>query len=517
MQQTPERADPPRRRQRIGPAPSARHLMAGAMATALPGLLALTALTATGLLASAWAGVGAMAFVLVGSMLLVRPRLRDLAAVERLTRRLAERRADGSATALGGSVTPALIQDRLARAQFAAVQDLDRACARRLAEVAARSGSDALVVDALPDPIVLIDRETRVIRVNAGARALFGRSGIGDPLTLLLRDPSVLEAAEAVLGGSGARSTQVTLAGSVERVFEVRVGPLPQTDPEGADAMVSLHDVSRLVRLERMRADFVANASHELRTPLSSVVGFVETLMGPARDDAEVRDRFLSIMLEQGRRMQRLVEDLLSLSRIEINEHSPPTETVALPPLVRGIAAGLELKASAKTMHIVCDLDEALPPVIGEVDQLAQVFQNLLDNAVKYGRPGTAVTVTGGVVAQGPTGMPAAPGPVSIGAPGVAAAGRHAPCLHIAVIDQGEGIAREHLPRLTERFYRVDRARSRELGGTGLGLAIVKHVLARHRGLLSPESVPGQGSTFHVYLPIDAKAATPDAGSRDRA
>ncbi len=496
---------------RVGPCPPPGRLLSRSLGPALPALVTLAGLGLAGVIRPGWITVPAMLVVLLGTALVIRPRLRDLAAVERTTRRLAERRCEGSATSLGGGMTPVLVHDSLARAQFTAVQDLDRACRRRLGEIAARAGSDALVVDALPDPILLIDREATVIRVNAGARALFGRDGMGRPLTLLLRDPAVLEAAETVLDGAGARSTQITLPGAVERVFEVRVGPLPQRDPDGAEAMVSLHDVSRLVRLERMRADFVANASHELRTPLSSVVGFVETLMGPARDDPEARERFLAIMLEQGRRMQRLVEDLLSLSRIEINEHSPPTGSVDLPPLVRSIVAGLELKTRAKSMLISVDLDDALPPVVGDADQLSQVFQNLLDNAVKYGRPKTAITISGGVVARGPAGMPPPP-PVGApgGMPGTASetgtAWRQAPCLHVSVADQGEGIEREHLPRLTERFYRVDRARSREMGGTGLGLAIVKHVLARHRGMLVPDSRPGLGSTFHVYLPLHPDA-----------
>jgi two-component system phosphate regulon sensor histidine kinase PhoR len=436
--------------------------------------------------------------------LLMRPILRDHWAVARTARRLAERRGEGGGAALGGAMTPPLVFDPVSRVQLTAVLDLDAACGRRLAEMQARAGLDALVVDGLPDPVILIDGNAAVVRVNAAARALFGRAGVGAPLALLLRDPSVLAAADAVLGGAAGRSIQITLPGAVERDFEVRVGPLPQRDPSGAEALINLHDVSKLVRLERMRADFVANASHELRTPLSSVVGFVETLMGPARDDEEARERFLAIMLEQGRRMQRLVEDLLSLSRIEINEHSPPTDIVHLTPLVRGIADGLELKGRDKTMRIVCDLGDDLPPVFGEADQLAQVFQNLMDNAIKYGHPGTAVTVSGGVVAEGPAGMPPPlRGPSRAGS-------RRAPCLHIAVSDQGDGIAREHLPRLTERFYRVDQARSRQMGGTGLGLAIVKHVLARHRGVLVPDSVEGEGSTFHVYLPL----APEDAASR---
>ena len=491
----------PLRPPHVGAPPPRGRLLAAAVGLALPGLVVLAALALGGMIQPVWSLVPAALVLVAGVALMLRPTLRDQAAVAGTARRLADRRRDG--VALGGAITPPLVYDSLARAQMAAVLDLDQACGRRVAEVQARAGLDALVVDALSDPVILIDSDAQVVRVNAAARALFGRAGVGAPLALLLRDPSVLAAADAVLGGGGGRSIQITLAGAVERDFEVRVGPLPQRDPSGAEVLINLHDVSKLVRLERMRADFVANASHELRTPLSSVVGFVETLMGPARDDEEARERFLAIMLEQGRRMQRLVEDLLSLSRIEINEHSPPTDIVHLAPLIRGIADGLELKGRDKDMRIVSDLNDGLPPVFGEADQLAQVFQNLMDNALKYGHRGTVVTVSGGVVAQGPAGMPP---PLW----GTSAAGRRAPCLHVTVADQGEGIAREHLPRLTERFYRVDQARSRQMGGTGLGLAIVKHILARHRGVLVPDSVQGEGSTFHVYLPLapdDAPAA----------
>ncbi|WP_299444512.1 ATP-binding protein [uncultured Rhodospira sp.] len=467
------------------PLPPGR-LFGATLLLSAPGVLVVTAIAVFGGLSPLWLVVPAVLAILAGTALMVRPYLRDLWAVERTMRRLAE-------PTRPPAETPDIVYSKVARGQMAAVQDLRRAWEQRLAALTARSGSDALVVEGLTDPILLIDPNGMVTRVNAAARALFGRDGVGRPLTVLLRDPRVLEAVEAVLAGGGGRMVQVMLAGPVERECEVRVGPLPQRDRDGAEAMVTLHDVTKLVRLERMRADFVANASHELRTPLSSLVGFIETLMGPAREDEEARDRFLPIMLEQGRRMQRLVEDLLSLSRIEINEHSPPTDTVLLPDLIRGIATGLELKCRAKDMTIVLDLDPDLPPVIGEGDQLNQVFQNLLDNAIKYGRAHTAITVSGGVVARAPVGMP----------------GPRGPCLRIAVRDQGEGIPREHLPRLTERFYRVDRARSRQMGGTGLGLAIVKHVLARHRGLLVPESVVGEGSTFNVYLPLAPAVQAP--------
>ncbi len=254
-------------------------------------------------------------------------------------------------------------------------------------------------------------------------------------------------------------------------------------------AILALLDVTALKRAEQLRADFVANASHELKTPLASLMGFIETLRGPARDDSEARARFLSIMQEQGERMARLVEDLLSLSRIEMQEHSPPTQATDLGQILQRVTDALEIKAARRGMKLTLDLG-SLPPVLGESEELQQVFQNLVDNAVKYGKPGTPVTVEARLL-QGEEER-------------IARLGR--PAVAVAVIDQGDGIAREHLPRLTERFYRVDTARSRQMGGTGLGLAIVKHIVSRHRGRLEIDSELGKGSTFTVYLRGSAKA-----------
>jgi two-component system phosphate regulon sensor histidine kinase PhoR len=238
-----------------------------------------------------------------------------------------------------------------------------------------------------------------------------------------------------------------------------------------------------------MRADFIANAGHELKTPLAALIGFIETLRGPARDDGAARERFLAIMHEQARRMARLVDDLLSLSRIELNEHVAPTGRIALVPVIEEVARGLELRAAERGIRIVHRLPPHLPEVQGDRDELVQVFQNLLDNAVKYARPHSEVTVSG-----------------SLGGGAMSAQVR------VAIADQSEGIAAEHLPRLTERFYRVDTARSRELGGTGLGLAIVKHLVNRHRGRLEIASRFGRGSTFTVCL----RAAAPRSVSPNR-
>lgn len=252
-----------------------------------------------------------------------------------------------------------------------------------------------------------------------------------------------------------------------------------------------LHDETRARRAEQTQSDFVANASHELRSPLSALIGLIETLRGPAADDAAARERFLSIMHTEAARMARLVDDLMSLSRVEINEHVAPREAVDLEDVLAAVAATLSVRAAGKDMTITVSCPPGLARVRGDGDQLTQVFHNLLDNAVKYGRPGTAVEVS-----AAPASLGSGPSP-----------GGGTAAVAVSVRDRGEGIAAIHLPRITERFYRADEGRSRRLGGTGLGLAIVKHIVNRHRGRLVVESVKGEGSTFTVILPAMAEEA----------
>ena len=234
-----------------------------------------------------------------------------------------------------------------------------------------------------------------------------------------------------------------------------------------------------------MRVDFVANASHELRTPLSALLGFIETLQGPAAEDYDAQKRFLAIMHEQAARMTRLVEDLLSLSRIEMNEHLVPTSHISIASILNNLIQSLELKAAARSITMELRLGGSGQEVVGDSDELLQVFQNLIDNALKYGRPNSTVTISTGPSSRIRSG------------------------LAISVSDQGDGIPRMHLPRLTERFYRVDTARSRRLGGTGLGLAIVKHIVNRHRGFLEIDSEIGVGSVFTVHLRLAQPVTSP--------
>ncbi|WP_119679446.1 ATP-binding protein [Indioceanicola profundi] len=384
------------------------------------------------------------------------------------------------------ALVPAAARSSSAQAVLAAAARAHQHWLDRCAQGERRIAAGEAVVEALHDPLLLVGAERRVLRANSAARGLFGERMVGRDLAVSLRNPVLLEAVDAVLAGGTSRTVEFLLPVPVERTLEARVKPFPLEQEGGEDApiraaLVTLHDITLLKRSEQMRADFVANASHELRTPLATLIGFVETLRGPARDDMEAHDRFLGIMHEQANRMSRLVNDLLSLSRIEMDEHSPPTGTADVPEIVRKVVAMLELKAASRKIRLRIEGPAELPPVLGDEDQLAQVFQNLIDNALKYSREQSEVTVR--LSALEPRG-------------GTAGA------VCISVADQGEGIPRTHLPRLTERFYRVDAARSRALGGTGLGLAIVKHIVNRHRGRLSIDSEVGKGSTFTIQLPV---------------
>ena len=330
------------------------------------------------------------------------------------------------------------------------------------------------------------------------AAAFIGAEPGPRDLAAALRNPAVLAAADAVLGGEPARVVEFAVTAPVEHQLRARFARIGGPSLDGAVAVLTLHDVTELKRAEQMRADFIANASHELRTPLATLTGFIDTLLGPARDDAEARERFLTIMHQQAGRMTRLVEDLLSLSRIELNEHVVPRDRVALRPLLADLAEALALRAGGRGMRISLAVPDDLPDVLGDRDELAQLFQNLFDNAIKYGRAGTEITVVAESARRVEPERPATPS------------------VAVAVRDRGDGIAREHLSRLTERFYRVDTARSREMGGTGLGLAIVKHIVNRHRGALDIESTPGLGSAFTVRLrPYPAATSAAPAGARN--
>jgi len=361
------------------------------------------------------------------------------------------------------------------------VQQLSATLGERTALVDQLLRAEESIVERLPDPLVVLGADRAVRRANAAARAAFGTD-----IQAVLRHPDLRAAIDrGIAGGPSAppHTAQLRVPVPVPREILAVVVRLDSPLSGGVGVLVVLSDRTREKVVERTRADFVANASHELRTPLASLIGFIATLRGPAADDPPAQARFLEIMAEQAERMNRLIDDLLSLSRIEIVEHQAPADTVDLEELIERILAGFEISFRQRGTSLDWQATPGLPLVLGDTDQLEQVAQNLLDNALKYGKQGGTIRVR--LDRSQPVGnFPARPG------------------LVFSVADDGAGIPKQHLPRLTERFYRVDTGRSRAVGGTGLGLAIVKHIVNRHRGVLQIESEAGQGAKFSIWLPV---------------
>ena len=329
-------------------------------------------------------------------------------------------------------------------------------------------------LDLFDIALVIVDRNLIVTRTTEGARRLFPALTRGRPIALAIRDPDVLAAIEAAAGGEAEQRAIFEERGVVERSWRVRARRIPGS--EGAEVAILWEDLTEQRAIERLRVDFVANASHELRTPLASLLGFVETLQGPARNDPAARDRFLAIMREQAARMARLIDDLLSLSRAELRSHQKPTGLVDLASAVREIRDSISHSAAERGVDIVVRIPAGPVTVTGDRDDLLRLAENLIENAVKYGGAGQQVEVT----------VSAEPSP------------------RLEVRDHGPGIPAAHIPRLTERFYRIDASHSREIGGTGLGLAIVKHIVARHGARFEIASKPGEGARFSVTFPPPA-------------
>lgn len=342
-------------------------------------------------------------------------------------------------------------------------------------------GALSSFVEAVPMPSVLIGRDERILAANKHARALLGQNIVSRHFITALRQPTLLDAIEATLrDGEDRKSRYLTNDGAQDTTFRVSCRAVDRS--EGRAALVCFDDITAEERAGQMRRDFVANVSHELRTPLTALLGFIETLRGPARDDPAARDRFLATMEGEAGRMNRLVGDLLSLNRVENDERMRPRTVLDVGPLLRSTLMGLKPLADEANVELVLDIPETSLNVLGDTDQLRQVFTNLIENAIKYSGEGTRVTAR----ASGPAFES------RLRVDGV----------RIEVVDTGPGIDPVHIPRLAERFYRVDDHRSREKGGTGLGLAIVKHIINRHRGRLRITSEIGSGSNFTVILPI---------------
>ncbi len=328
-------------------------------------------------------------------------------------------------------------------------------------------------MEGISDPLMLVEKG-RILRANRAAQRLLGTHIEGDDARMAIRHPAAAERLASLSPMAEPVMLELVGLGTREQRWQMRIAPVGAVSD--VRRLVHLVDHSGTHAAERMRVDFVANASHELRTPLAGILGFIETLADPelGKDD-ETRQRFLKIMDGEARRMQRLIDDLISLSRIEAEKYRVPDHEVDLSELVAEVVGVFRASHGDRGREVEMEIAPALPPVQGDRAQLSQLLHNLIGNSVKYGRPGTPIRVA---LVEGPSGM-----------------------TRLSVADEGEGIAPDHLPRLTERFYRVDSGRSRAMGGTGLGLAIVKHIVERHRGRLDIASVLGKGSSVTILLP----------------
>jgi len=338
----------------------------------------------------------------------------------------------------------------------------------------------ASALNSLPSPILMVDDTNIISFANDAAKELLGDQIASDDIFLYLRQSSFVKALGEVLTGHSVQSGAIRYTNSQDRSFDLTISPIAGTKPDGSkriQAMVFFFEVTSLLRTEQMRVDFVANASHELRTPLTTITGFIETLQGPAADDLDAQKRFLAIMQRESDRMKRLIDDLLSLSRIEMSRHDAPDEIIDINSIIKSTVNACAPSAAERAINFSLELDEHCSKVQGDPDQLTQVFLNLLGNAAKYAERDTSVHIVTNI------------DPLSKDQ------------LYVTVRDEGPGISSEHLSRLTERFYRVDTARSRKMGGTGLGLAIVKHILLRHSSQLEIRSQVGVGTTFSFKLP----------------
>ncbi|OEJ66754.1 hypothetical protein BEN30_11565 [Magnetovibrio blakemorei] len=340
-------------------------------------------------------------------------------------------------------------------------------------------------LDALHSPVVVVGPRRNISHVNTEARELFGDKIVGRNLALFFREPIALDMLNEVLSEGGTRSLEVNLDVPIRRQYKLVISRLSLVPLETPHAVLEFQETTLMKRTESMRSEFVANVSHELRSPLATLIGFIETMQsGYSETDPQDRNahiRFLGIMEGEAQRMSRMIDDLLSLTNVELREHERPRGQVDLKGLLREVIDTLVARGRRADVEIVLSLPDVVPCVCGDRDQLIQVFHNLIVNAVKYGGNGGRVEVN---VKATENGLPD---------------GGHG--VQIGVRDFGDGIASEHIPRLTERFYRIDKGRSRDMGGTGLGLAIVKHIINRHRGRFHIESVLGEGSTFTVRLP----------------
>lgn len=453
------------------------HLLKGVVAISIPALLVLAGLLFLGEVSFTSFIYGYLAVMAV-SLLFVVPFLSNMKALTDYVNDLA---LDKRVKAPGlsflsnvGEFSEALV--RLQRSWEKKKQQMETIITER-----------EILVDTLPDILIMTNDDRVIVRTNRAARQIFGQNLAFKPLKEVIPNDKLLGAIAAVIEDLRGHQVEFHMEEPIARDFQAIIERFPIPSAGGISIVITLNDITSQKRIQHMRADFVANASHEIRTPLASIIGFIETLRGPAKEDPVAREEFLKVMADQAERMSKLVNDLLSLSKIEMNAHNEPTARVDLLHIIRSERQNLDWACKQKNVSIRLKLHDNLPATRGDEGELSQVIRNLMGNAVKYTYPDSEITVTAKVTST----LPDDPMMRNLGR-----------SIVFSVKDQGEGIPKEHIPRLTERFYRVDSARTRKVGGTGLGLAIAKHVLNRHHGIMTIESEAGQGSTFHVYLPI---------------
>lgn len=453
-------------------------LLKALLVASVPALLTLLVFTAVGELDFAYFISGYLAVMLL-SVLFALPLLNNVAALTNYVSDLSQDKRTRS-------------PDLRFLSHFASLSDafqrLQRTWDKQKQEMETVITEREILVDTLPDILIMTDNNTVIVRTNRAARSIFGQNLAGRKLLDVIPSKKLKQAVDIVIEDFKGQEVEFILDEPVNKDFQAVIERFPIPSEGGISLVITLNDITQQKRIQRMRADFVANASHEIRTPLASIIGFIETLRGPAKDDERAREEFLKVMAEQAERMSKLVNDLLSLSKIEMNAHNVPTGKVDMVRMIRSEKQNFEWACKQKNVTLKMKFNDNLPPVRGEEDELSQVVRNLLSNAIKYTNADSEVTVTARLTSE----LPDDPAMRNLSR-----------AMLFAVKDQGEGIPREHIPRLTERFYRVDSARTRSVGGTGLGLAIVKHVLQRHQGVLTIDSDVGKGSTFNIFLPLN--------------
>ena len=422
------------------------------------------------------------AFVFVMSIIFVRPYIANLSALTNYVNELSlDKRAEAPDLSFLNNV------EELS----GAVERLHKSWEKRKNQLEAIVAEGKILIDSLPDILIMLDKNLKIIQTNSKAKEIFGGKFFKETLERIVTDEYIAKAVEGVMKDREGRDVAFFLSDPFNRYFIIRVERFPIYTPGKIAVIIAMHDITEQKRTEQVLADFVANASHEIRTPLTSLVGFIETLQTSAKDDPTAREEFLNTMKMQAERMSKLVKDLLSLSQIEKDITTSPKDKVGIKTTINDVVSQLQTHAAEKDIIIDTKIKGTLPKIIGDSGQITQVFENIIGNAIKYGKRGTNVKINAEVIKNNFKDEKILRECDEL--------------LSISVEDEGEGIAKEHIPRLTERFYRIDTARSRKIGGTGLGLSIVKHILERHKAALKIESEEGKGSKFTVLLPVSVK------------